>query len=334
MIKFLLKRTLPTTFSVLGVSLLIFVISHLLPADPVGVALGPQATSAQIDALKHEWGLDRPIYIQYALFLKNLAKGDLGVSLVSRRPVVEELLYHFPATFELTAVSMIISMVMGVSIGVLSAVRRNRLIDHVARSYTIIGISIPIFWLALLLLLVFYVKLGWFPGGGRIDDSIEVRHITGFLLLDTILTGNWAGLGSTLMHLVLPAYCLSCATLATICRITRSSVLQVLGEEYVNAARAKGVPEIVVLGKHVLRNSILPVITIAGVLFGQLLAGAVLTETIFSWPGMGRYVVRSILHLDFQPIMGFTILCALLYALSNLAVDILYSIVNPQIKLD
>lgn len=334
MVKFILKRILPTTFSVLGVSLLVFMISHLLPADPVGVALGPQATSEQIDALKHEWGLDQPIYIQYGRFLKNLVHGDLGISLVSRRPVVEELLYYFPSTFELTVVSMIISMIVGVALGVLSAVKRNTYIDHFARTYTIVGISIPIFWLALLLLLVFYVKLGWFPGGGRIADGIEVRHITGFMLVDTILTGNWAGLGSAVWHLVLPAFCLSCATLSTICRITRSSVLQVLGEEYVHAARAKGVPEIKVLGKHVLRNAILPVLTISGVLFGQLMAGAVLTETIFSWPGMGRYVVRSILHLDFQPIMGFTILCALLYAIFNLVIDLLYPIINPQIKLD
>lgn len=334
MLKFLLKRIFFTTISVFGVTLVVFVISHLLPADPVAAALGPQATIEQINALEHKWRLDRPIYIQYAFFLKNLFHGDLGVSLVTRRPVLKDLLYYFPATFELTTASMIISLVMGVPMGVLSAVKRNRLIDHVTRTYTIIGISIPIFWLALLLLLVFYLKLGWFPGGGRIDGSIEVRHITGLLLLDTTLTGNWAGLKSAAMHLVLPAYCLSCATLATICRITRSSVLQVLGEEYVIAARAKGVPEILVLGKHVLRNSILPVITIAGVLFGQLLGGAVLTETIFSWPGMGRYVVSSILHLDFQPIMGFTLLCAFLYAFFNLAVDIIYSIVNPQIKLD
>ena len=332
--RYLLKRILLTILSVIGVSLLVFVISHLLPADPVGVALGPQATAEQIDALRHEWGLDRPIYIQYGRFLKDLVRGDLGVSLVSRRPVTDELLYYFPATFELTAASMLISLVMGIFLGIVSAVRRNRLIDHLARTYTIVGISIPIFWLALLLLLVFYVKLGWFPGGGRIADGIEVQRITGFLLADALLTGNWAGLGSAMWHLILPAYCLSCATLATICRITRSSVLQELGEEYVQAARAKGVSEVKILGKHVLRNSILPVLTISGVLFGQLLAGAVLTETIFSWPGMGRYVVRSILHLDFQPIMGFTVLCALLYAFFNLVVDILYSVVNPQIKLD
>ena len=333
MFGYFVKRSL-LVFSLIGVTFMVFAISHVIPADPVGVALGPEATPDQIRAVKAAWGLDKPVYVQYGLFLRNLLRGDLGYSLVSRRAVSEELRYYFPATFELTTVAMDVLVFMGLFIGVVSAVRRNRLFDHLARTYCIFGISMPIFWLGLLLLLLFYVKLGWLPGGGRIADGIEVRTITGLLILDSLLTGNGAGLASALKHLVLPAFCLSSSFLATISRIARSSVLQVIGEDYVRAARAKGVPEIKVLVKHVLRNSLLPVITISGILYGQLLGGAVLTETIFSWPGMGRYVVRSILNLDFQPIMGFTVLCAFLYALSNLAVDILYSIVNPQIRLE
>jgi peptide/nickel transport system permease protein len=331
---FLLKRITLLIPSLIGVTLMVFVLSHVIPADPVAIALGPEATADQIQSLREAWGLNKPLYTQYGIFLKNLVRGDLGFSLVSRRAVTEELRYYFPATFELTTASMILSIVLGVVIGIISAVHRNRLFDHLTRTYCLFGISMPIFWLGLLLLLLFYVKLGWLPGGGRIADGIEVRQITGLLTLDCLLTGNWRGLGSSLLHLVLPAFCLSSSFLATISRIARSSVLQVIREDYVRTARAKGLPEFKVLSKHVLRNSLLPVVTISGILYGQLLGGAVLTETIFSWPGMGRYVVRSILHLDFQPILGFTVLCALLYAVANLVVDLLYSVINPQIRLE
>mgnify|MGYP000389189162 FL=1 len=331
---FLLKRILLLIPSLIGVTLMVFVISHVVPADPVGIALGPEATPEQIHALRKTWDLNHPLYVQYGIFLKNLLRGDLGYSLVSKRAVTEELLYYFPATFELTTASMILSVILGIFIGIVSAVYRNRFFDHLARTYCLFGISMPVFWLGLLLLLLFYVKLGWLPGGGRIADGIPVDRISGFLILDTLLTGNWKGLGSALLHLALPAFCLSSSFLATISRIARSSVLQVSREDYVRTARAKGVPEFLVLAKHVLRNSLLPVITISGILYGQLLGGAVLTETIFSWPGMGRYVVRSILHLDFQPILGFTVLVAVLYALANLVVDLLYSVVNPQIRLE
>ena len=334
MFAFLLKRVFLSILSLIGVTLMVFVISHVIPADPVAIALGPEATAEQIQALREAWGLNRPLYIQYGIFLRNLIRGDLGFSLVSRRAVTEELRYYFPATLELTTASMVIAIVLGIFIGIVSAVHRNRLFDHLTRTYCLFGISMPIFWLGLLLLLLFYVKLGWLPGGGRIADGIEVKSITGLLILDCLLTGNWEGLGSSLLHLLLPAFCLSSSFLATISRIARSSVLQVIREDFVRTARAKGLPEFKVLAKHVLRNSLLPVITISGILYGQLLGGAVLTETIFSWPGMGRYVVRSILHLDFQPILGFTVLCAILYALANLVVDLLYSVVNPQIRLD
>ena len=313
---------------------MVFVISHVVPADPVGIALGPEATQEQINAVREAWGLNQPLYVQYGIFLRNLVQGNLGYSLVSKRAVTEELGYYFPATFELTTASMILSILLGIFIGIVSAVYRNRLFDHLTRTYCLFGISMPVFWLGLLLLLLFYVKLGWLPGGGRIADGIQVERISGFLILDSLLTGNWEALGSALLHLVLPAFCLSSSFLATISRIARSSVLQVIREDYVRTARAKGVPEFLVMAKHVLRNSLLPVITISGILYGQLLGGAVLTETIFSWPGMGRYVVRSILHLDFQPILGFTVLVAILYAVANLVVDLLYSVVNPQIRLE
>jgi peptide/nickel transport system permease protein len=331
---FLLKRILLLIPSLLGVTVMVFVISHVVPADPVGIALGPEATQEQISAMREAWGLNQPLYVQYGIFLKNLIQGDLGYSLVSKRAVTEELAYYFPATFELTTASMVLSLILGILVGIVSAVHRNRLFDHLTRSYCLFGISMPVFWLGLLLLLLFYVKLGWLPGGGRIADGVQVERISGLLILDSLLTGNWEALGSSLVHLVLPAFCLSSSFLATISRIARSSVLQVIREDYIRTARAKGVPEFLVMGKHVLRNSLLPVLTISGILYGQLLGGAVLTETIFSWPGMGRYVVRSILYLDFQPILGFTVVVAVLYALANLVVDLLYSVVNPQIRLE
>jgi peptide/nickel transport system permease protein len=330
---FLLKRILLMIPSLIGVTVMVFVIAHVVPADPVGIALGPEATQEQITAMREAWGLNKPLYLQYAIFLKNLVQGDLGYSLVSKRAVTEELLYYFPATFELTTASMVLSVILGIFVGIVSAVYRNRLFDHLSRTYCLFGISMPVFWLGLLLLLLFYVKLEWLPGGGRIADGVQVDRISGLLILDSLLTGNWEGLGSSLLHLVLPAFCLSSSFLATISRIARSSILQVIREDYVRTARAKGVPEFLVMAKHVLRNSLLPVITISGILYGQLLGGAVLTETIFSWPGMGRYVVRSILYLDFQPILGFTVLVAMLYALANLVVDLLYSVINPQIRL-
>jgi peptide/nickel transport system permease protein len=331
---FLIKRILLLIPSLIGVTVMVFVISHVVPADPVGIALGPEATQEQINAMREAWGLNKPLYVQYGIFLRDLVQGDLGYSLVSKRAVTEELGYYFPATFELTTASMVLSIILGIFIGIVSAVYRNRLFDHLTRTYCLFGISMPVFWLGLLLLLLFYVKLGWLPGGGRIADGIQVERLSGFLILDSLLTGNWEAMGSALLHLVLPAFCLSSSFLATISRIARSSVLQVIREDYVRTARAKGVPEFLVMSKHVLRNSVLPVITISGILYGQLLGGAVLTETIFSWPGMGRYVVRSILHLDFQPILGFTVLVAVLYALANLVVDLLYSVVNPQIRLE
>ncbi len=334
MFPFLVKRLLLFLLSLIGVTLMVFILSHVIPADPVAIALGPEATAEQLKAMREAWGLNQPLFVQYGIFLKNLVRGDLGFSLVSRRAVTEELWYYFPATLELTTASMILSIILGIFIGIISAVHRNRFFDHLTRTYCLFGISMPIFWLGLLLLLLFYVKLGWLPGGGRIADGIEVKSLTRLLLVDSLLTGNWQAFGSSLLHLLLPAFCLSSSFLATISRIARSSVLQVIREDYVRTARAKGLPEYMVLAKHVLRNSLLPVITISGILYGQLLGGAVLTETIFSWPGMGRYVVRSILHLDFQPILGFTVLCALLYALANLMADLLYSVVNPQIRLE
>jgi len=317
----------------LGVTVLTFSISHVVPANPVLVALGPHATPDTVKALREKWGLDKPIYTQYLIYLKGLLKGDLGTSLHTNRPVARDLKAYFPATFELTTASMVFCLVLGIPLGIIAAVKRDRLIDHVTRVFSLIGVSMPVCWLALLALLLFYFKLGLLPGSGRLSPlTVPPSHITGLYVLDSLLTGNWATLKESITHLILPASCLGFAIIGVISRMTRSSMLNVLDEDYIKTAKAKGLRENKVIYQHALRNAILPVITISGVLYGQLLAGAVLTETIFSWPGMGLYTVTSIMHLDFQPIMGFTIVVAFVYVVINLVVDILYVLFDPRIR--
>lgn len=333
--QYILKRLLLFIPVLLGVTILTFSISHIVPANPALVALGPHATTDRVKELKEKWGLDKPVYIQYFIYLKGLLKGDLGTSLHTNRPVSKELSAYFPATLELTTASMIICLVFGIPLGIIAAVKKDKVIDHTTRIFSLIGVSMPIFWLGLLMLLLLYFKLGLFPGGGRLYPLTDPpKHITGLYIMDSLLTGNWSTLKESIMHIILPASCLGFAVMGVISRMTRSSMLNVLNEDYIKTARAKGLRENKVIYQHALRNALLPVITISGVLYGQLLAGAVLTETIFTWPGMGLYTVKSIMQLDFQPIMGFTVIIALVYVVINLFVDILYVLVDPRIRFE
>jgi len=333
--QYILKRLLLFIPVLIGVTILTFSISHIVPANPVLVALGPHATPDTVEALRKKWGLDKPVYVQYVFYLKGLVKGDLGTSLHTNRPVTKDLKAYFPATFELTTASMLVCLIFGIPLGIIAAVKKDEVIDHIARFFSLIGVSMPIFWLALLALLLFYFKFGLFPGGGRLSPlTLPPKHITGLYILDSLLTGNWATLKESVLHIILPASCLGFAVIGVISRMTRSSMLNVLDEDYIKTAKAKGLKDGIVIYQHALRNAILPVITISGVLYGQLLAGAVLTETIFSWPGMGLYTVRSIMHLDFQPIMGFTIVVAFVYVAMNLLVDILYVLFDPRIRFE
>jgi len=334
-IQYIAKRMLLLMPVLLGVTVLTFSISHVIPSNPAAVALGPQATPETIAALNAKWGLDQPIYVQYFHYLSGLLHGDLGTSLHSNRPVAKDLMAYFPATFELTAASMLVCLLCGIPLGIIAAVKKDKLIDHFTRFFSLIGVSVPVFWLGLLMLLVFYFMLGILPGGSRLSPrTLPPDHVTGLYLLDSLLAGNWATFWESLVHLIMPAVCLGFAIIGVISRMMRSSMLGVLGEDYIKTAQAKGLRPRKVVYQHALRNSILPVITIGGVQFGHLLAGAVLTETIFSWPGMGSYTVKSIMYLDFQPIMGFTILIAVIYVLINLLVDILYVLFDPRIRLD
>ena len=332
---YLAKRFLLLIPVLLGVTILTFSVSHIVPANPAAVALGPHATRETIQALNEKWGFDQPVYIQYGKYVWGLMKGDLGTSLHTNRPVKNDLIAYFPATLELTVSSLLFCLLLGIPIGVLSAVKKDRFIDHISRFVSLIGVSMPVFWLGLLMLLLFYFQLDWLPGGGRLPSTAAPPpHVTGLYVVDSLIAGQWAALKLSLLHLVLPATCLGFAVMGVISRMMRSSMLNVLQEEYMKTAAAKGLSTGKVLFVHALKNAMLPVITVSGVLFGQLLAGAVLTETIFSWPGMGLYTVTSIMHLDFQPIMGFTVLVAVIYVFINMAVDILYVLFDPRIRLD
>lgn len=326
-------RRLGTLLPVLfGVTVLVFVISHAIPGDPAKMIAGPKASRQTLENIRRQYGLDRPLPVQYLRFASGLLRGDLGVSIRNHRPVTADLADFFPATLELTLASLAICVGLGILLGILSAVRRNRLTDHLTRVFSVFGVSMPVFWLGLMLLLVFYRNLGWLPGSGRLDIGFSAPpHVTGLYLIDTLLEGRADKFWNAARHMVLPAFCLSYVYLAIMTRIVRSSMIEALGQDYIITARANGVSETMIVLKHAFRNSLIPTVTITGLSFGELMGGAILTETIFGWPGMGKYVVDSVNYLDFPAIMGFTLVIALVYVSVNLLVDILYAFLNPKI---
>ena len=317
----------------LGVTILVFLISHTIPGDPASLIAGPKASKATIERIREDLGLNKPIYVQYLIYLKSILKGDFGTSIRTGTYVSEDLKKYFPATLELTFLSMLFAVGIGIPLGIISAVKRNRWPDHISRTFSIFGVSMPVFWLGLLLLLLFYSKLKIMPGSGRLDTILSPPvHITGMYLIDSLLSGNWPVFKSALMHLILPSFCLGYVYLAIITRITRSSMLEVLNKEYIETARAYGISEGSIILGHALKNALIPVITIIGISFGELMGGAILTETIFSFPGIGKYVVESINYLDFPAIMGFTIVVTFVYVFVNLIVDVVYAFLDPQIR--
>lgn len=331
---YIIRRLLFVIPILIGASLTIFIISNVLPGDPVALMLGPHATKEQVENLKQAWGIDKPIHLRYLAYVKGvILKGDFGFSLQTRKPVIQDLFDRFPASLELSTVAMILTLLIGIPLGIISALKRNSLIDSFTRSFSLIGVSMPIFWLGFMVLLVFYLYLNLFSGGGRISLFVSSPdRITGFFLLDSLLTGNWNAFKSSLNHMVLPAFTLTFTLIAIISRITRSSMLEVLDQDYIRTARSKGLSEKIVILKHCLKNALLPIITVAGILYGQLIGGLIVTEAVFNWPGVGRYMVDSILYLDFKPIMGFTIITAFAFVMINLVVDILYVFIDPRIR--
>jgi peptide/nickel transport system permease protein len=332
-LSYLFRRFVGIAAVLVGVSIVIFIISHVIPADPALVALGDHATQEQVVAFRAEYGLDKPLVEQYLIYVNGLFHGDMGKSIRTLRPVADDLRDFVPATIELALAALILSLVIGLPVGIWSSLWRDRLPDHVVRLFSILGASLPIFWLGLVLIGIFYYQLNWLPMGGRIDQFLQPpRTITGLYVVDSILTGNLDTLINSLVHLILPAFALGYYSAAVIARMTRSSMLEVLGQDYLRTARAKGLVERMVILRHALRNAMLPTLTIIGTTFGNLLGGAVLTETVFNWSGLGRYVTQSAVFLDFPAVMGVTLLAAVVYAITNLIVDLFYFVLDPRLQ--
>jgi peptide/nickel transport system permease protein len=319
----------------IGMTLISFILSQAVPADPVTANLGEQAAAnpEAVAAFRHRWGLDRPVYEQYLTYVWNVLHGDLGTSITTKQPVAEDLRQHVPATIELAMTAMAVSILIGIPLGVLAAANRDRWIDQVARVVSLLGVSMPIFWLGLVAIVIFYVWLGWAPPPGRLSPRLEPPpFVTGFVILDSILAGRSDAAIDALKHLILPALVLSTYSLGVITRVTRASTLEVLSEDYVRTARAKGSRERSVMIHHAARNSLIPTLTVIGLSFGGLLGGAVVTESVFSWPGLGLYAFRSATSLDFPAIMGVGIVVATIYVLVNLVVDVAYGLLDPRIR--
>lgn len=326
------KRLFGLLLVVVGVSLITFCISHLIPGDPARLIAGDRATDAIVENIRHQLGLDLPLYQQYLRYMSDLLHGDLGTSIRTSRPVLEDLQTFFPATLELAFAALLLSVLVGVPLGVLSAVYHNRAIDQFARTLAVTGISTPAFWLGLGLIVLFYGQLGWLPGSGRLDEGLDPpRTITGFYLVDALLAGDLPLFLNALEHLLLPAITLGFVNLGVVARQIRSAMLDQLGEDYIRTARAYGLSRWAVILRHALPNALIPSITVLGLTLGDLLYGAVLTETVFAWPGMGAYVVKSIQALDFPAVMGFAILVSFIYVLLNMLIDLLYRVVDPRI---
>ncbi len=337
LIRFLIRRVVLSVPLLIGVTLLTFVISHTVPSDPLVSNLGQRSMSDPkvVAAFKSEWGLDQPLPVQYLTYLRNLLSGNLGKSIRTRRPVLDDLRAFAPATAELALASIVVGMLVGMTLGVLSAVNRNKPIDHVVRFFSLTGVSLPVFWLALILLYVFYAKLGWVSGPGRLDAGLQgPAKITGFMTIDAIVAGRFDLLRNAISHLILPALVLGSFASGLISRVTRSAMLEVLGNDYIRTARAKGLLQSAVVFKHALRNALIPVVTVIGLSFANLLAGTVLTERIFAWPGIGGYAFQASTTLDFQAIMGVSLFVGLIFILSNLVVDILYFALDPRMRAD
>ncbi len=333
---YLTRRILLMIPLVIGISIVSFIIANALPADPTAANLGERAAADPeiVAAFRQKWGLDEPLHVQYLTYLGNLLQGDLGTSIRSHRPVAEELGRFLPATVELSTAGILVSLVAGVIFGVISAVWRNRPVDFVVRILSLIGVSAPVFWLALICLMILYLQLDLLPGPGRLDAIlIPPPRVTGLYTIDSILAGQWDILGNAVAHLILPALVLGAYSAGLIARITRSSMLEVLSQEYMMTARSKGLPERTVILRHGLRNALMPVVTVIGLSYGSLLSGAVLTETIFAWEGIGRYAYNAARTLDFPAIMGVSMLIAMIFILTNLVVDILYYWLDPRVRL-
>ncbi|AWB07579.1 peptide ABC transporter permease (plasmid) [Azospirillum humicireducens] len=333
MLRFILTRVSLVIPTFLGITFLTFILIRLVPGDPIEVRVGERGIAPErLAALRHELGLDRPLWQQFLDYVGNVLSGDFGLSLVTHNSVLSEFLTLFPATLELALCAMLFATLIGLPAGILAAVKRGSLFDHGVMGVSLTGYSMPIFWWGLLLILFFSVGLGWTPVSGRLDLIHYVEPVTGFMLIDTLMAGEYEAFRSALGHLVLPTIVLGTVPLAVVARMTRSAMLEVLGEDYIRTARAKGLADGRVIGMHALRNALIPVVTVIGLQVGTLLGGAILTETIFSWPGVGKWLIESINRRDYPALQGGVLLIATSVILVNLLVDVLYGVLNPRIR--
>ncbi len=332
-VNYFIKRLPRLVIVLLGVTMITFAISHVIPGDPARMLVGQRASQETLDKMRSEMGLDKPLHIQYLNYVNDLLHGDLGKSIRTQQPVVAELRKFFPATLELTLTSMLITLLLGVALGIAAAVKRDTWADHISRIISLAGVSTPLFWSGLLVIVLFYKWLQLFPASGRLDTFLAPpASVTGLYLVDGLIAGNMPVVLSALHHLILPASCLAFIQVAIIARQVRSSMLEVLEQDYIRTARAFGLSPSRIIYLYALKNALLPTVTLAGLIFGELLGGAIITETIFAWPGMGKYVVDSVSFLDFPAIMGFTLLVSFCYVVINLLVDLLYQVIDPQIR--
>lgn len=335
MLRFIGRRLLFLFFLLFGVAFFVFILSHLVPSDPIAANLSQAAMSNPeiVAAFKEKWGLDQSLFSQFIIYFQHLLTGDLGTSIRTGKPVLEDLMFYFPATLELSIVAMVIALVFGILFGIISAIYRNKFIDHVVRTFSISGVSIPSFWFALIMLYVFSSILEITPGPGRIDARATTPDGgTGLFLFDSLITGNFQLFGDVVMHLILPGTVLGLFTMGLIARQTRSNLLEVMSMDYIRTARSKGLKESGVIIRHALSNSMIPVITVAGLGFSNLLGGMVLVENIFAWPGIGQYAYLSAVSLDFPAICGVSLLIAFIYVVINLLIDILYGVIDPRVR--
>ncbi|MBP2231498.1 dipeptide transport system permease protein [Azospirillum agricola] len=333
MLRFILTRVSLVIPTFLGITFLTFILIRLVPGDPIEVRVGERGIAPErLAQLRHEMGLDLPLWQQFLDYVGNVLSGDFGLSLITRNPVLDEFVTLFPATLELAFSAMLFATLVGLPAGILAAVKRGSMFDHGVMGLSLTGYSMPIFWWGLLLILFFSVGLGWTPVSGRLDLLYYVEPTTGFMLIDTLMAGEYGAFRSALQHLILPTIVLGTVPLAVVARMTRSAMLEVLGEDYIRTARAKGLAGRRVIGMHALRNALIPVVTVIGLQVGTLLGGAILTETIFSWPGVGKWLIESIGRRDYPALQGGVLLIATSVILVNLLVDVLYGVLNPRIR--
>ena len=333
MLRFILTRASLVVPTFLGIMLLSFVLIRLVPGDPIEVRMGERGISPERHAeLLHEMGLDRPLYVQFFDYVGGVLQGDLGISVITQRPVMDEFLTLFPATVELAIFAMIFATLIGLPAGVLAAVKRGSVYDHVVMGTSLTGYSMPIFWWGLLLILFFSVDLGWTPVAKRLSDDYFVDEVTGFMLIDTLLSDEKGSFLNALHHLILPTIVLGTVPLAVTARMTRSAMLEVLGEDYIRTARAKGLGVYRIVAVHALRNALVPVVTVIGLQVGTLMGGAILTESLFSWQGIGKWLVESISRRDYPALQGGVLVIAALVMSTNLVVDLMYGLLNPRIR--